>query len=55
MGTRPVSSRAKSAQDILMGDRETQELEKSLAEFLRKLEAGKKDIARAEKRAKPAR
>jgi len=38
-----------------MGNRETQELEKAVAEFLRKLEAGQKDKARAENREKPAR
>jgi len=38
-----------------MGNRETQELEKAVAKFLRKLEAGKKDKERAENREKPAR
>lgn len=31
-----------------MGDRETDEIQKAIAEFLRKLEAGKKDKERAE-------
>jgi hypothetical protein len=43
------------AEDVLMGDRETEEIEKAIAEFLRKLEAGKKDKERAENREKPAR
>jgi hypothetical protein len=38
-----------------MGNRETEEIQKAIAEFLRKLEAGKKDIKRAENRGKPAR
>ena len=31
-----------------MGDSETKEIQKAIAEFLRKLEAGQKDKARAE-------
>jgi hypothetical protein len=38
-----------------MGNRETEEIQKAIAEFLRKLEAGKKDIKPAENREKPAR
>jgi len=55
LGTRPVTPRAESAQDVLMANRETEEIHKAIAEFLRKLEAGQKDKARAEKRVKPAR
>ena len=36
-----------------MGNRETQELEKAVAKFLRKLEAGKKDKERTENRENP--
>jgi len=36
-----------------MGDRETEEIQKAIAEFLRKLEAGQKDEARAENRGNP--
>jgi hypothetical protein len=38
-----------------MDDRETDEIQKAIAEFLRKLEAGKKDKIRAGKRVKHAR
>jgi hypothetical protein len=43
------------AQNLLIGNRETEEIQKAIAEFLRNLEAGKKDIKRAENREKPAR
>ena len=55
MGTRPAAPRAESASNLLMGNRETEEIQKAIAEFLRKLEAGKKNKARAENREKPAR
>ena len=55
MGTPPVPPRSEATKNVLMGNRETQELEKAVAKFLRKLEAGKKDKERAENREKPAR
>ncbi len=55
MGTRPAAPRAESAQNVLMGDRKTEEIQKAIAEFLRKLEAGKKNKARAKNREKPTR
>jgi hypothetical protein len=36
-------------------DRENSELEKAVAEFLRKAEAGKKDMPKPQKREKPSR
>jgi len=44
-----------NAEDVLMGDRETKEIEKAIAEFLRKLEVGKKDMPKPDNRGKPAR
>ena len=38
-----------------MGNRENDEIEKAIAEFLRKLEAGQKDKSKVENREKPAR
>ena len=55
MGTRPATPRAESAQNVLMGDRETDEIQKAIEEFLRKLEAGQKNKPKVEKRAKPTR
>jgi len=37
-----------------MGNRETEEIQKAIAEFLRKLEAGKKDMPKPDNRGKPA-
>jgi hypothetical protein len=43
------------ASNVLMGKREDIELQKAVAEFIRKLEAGKRDMRKPEKREKPAR
>ena len=48
MGTRPAAPGAESAPNVLMGDRETEKIQKAIAEFLRKLETGQKDKKRAE-------
>jgi hypothetical protein len=47
--------RLEVAQNLLMGKREDIELQKAVAEFIRKLEAGKRDMRKPEKRGKPAR
>lgn len=55
MGNRPVTPRAESAPNLLMGTRETEEISKAVAKFLRKLESAQKNKARAENKVKLAR
>lgn len=54
MGNRP-DNRLEVAKNLLMSKREDIELQKAVAEFIRKLEAGKRDMRKPEKRGKPAR
>jgi hypothetical protein len=54
LGTRPVPPRPEATENVLMCDRENNELEKAIVEFLRKAEDSKRDMPKPERREKPA-